>query len=1267
MKILRIRLCNLASLPGTVTIDLEAEPLASAPTFAITGPKGSGKSTILDAVCLALYGVTPRLGKGGGYEVGDGGGASSLDPVNIIRRGCGYGWAEVEFLGIDNRRYRARWGAHRAHKKPDGRFQSAKMTLTDVEQNVNLGGKGVRETEAEIRARVGLTYEQFTRSALLAQGDFAAFLRARPSERAGLLEQITGQGLYTRISQAVIDRYRSFSRELSDLKVLQGDEAPLEDAARAELEAEQSAAEEALERARKQRARAEQAVRWYQTRKRLRGEEDEAEAALKTARAALEAGRETEAILAEAEKVREHRGALDEHDRLQGERRELAEQRQAAEEERDRCSGLVTAATDREAECRRALEAAEVARATLAPELRRAEDLDRRLTEAEGKQAEDRAALTGRRDELGELQEALDRAAQARSEAREARDEHERWLETFTDDRVAARDAALWDEHLRRFVEVRAELTGLAGTEAELQQALATATRELEETDERKVTLDEQLVATRAAVAGAEAVIAEVDAAAPAGRREELETRREQLRALDEQVRRLATLTERQGQLARRRQAITARRAELATELADARQAADRAEGEVQALRRTSETTRTALSLDEQRATLVEGEPCPLCGAEEHPWARQDPALQQVLDQIDSDLKAADERLEAALTAKATLAGEGTSLDAEAGELEREGEALAPELEATRAARAELCESLAGSGSEPGSERNEDPAVHASQLLAGLEPLRAELEKLKTLAGRRRKAEGTLTEARRRLDTELAEQAATVQRQSERREAQAEARKALAAHEERVAQLKREAGSTRTLLAPVLDLRSGWREELDRDPAEVRRAVAAVAKTFDERQAALAEAREHVASREPKAAVLAARRDEKQTAVEFAESRLDETTARVKELRAERAGCLDGRPTATVREQLDEAVRRAGESLESARTALTEAREARARAGTRSEDLARRLTTVEAAAAEARLELDRRLAKLAMDESVLRERLAVSADWIERERAAASERRSVLEQATARLEERRRVRTEHEAKDKPELVEDLASSELIGAEAVVGEAETALEDVRHRLRLDDRLRRRMSELDRERRELEERGRPLQQLYDAVGVAGGKNFRVFVQGLTFARLLEQANRHLRELTPRYRLEPVNTGAKGTELELQLVDMELGDEVRPSTNLSGGETFLVSLALALGLASLSTRRTPIGTLFIDEGFGSLDTESLETVVSALDALHSDGRQVGVISHVPALAERLGAEIRLTDLGSGRSTLEVVGGERFAGLAPVIQHRMSTGKRG
>src|SRR5450830_1778219 len=194
MKILAIRLKNLASLAGPFEIDFTAEPLASAGLFAITGPTGAGKSTLLDALCLALFGAVPRLGDTGQAKMPDADSDISIgDPRTLLRRGTGGGYAEVDFVGVNGRRYRARWEANRARDKASGKLQNSRQSLIDLDSDQLLASQKT-EYKTQLELALGLNFEQFTRAVLLAQSEFSAFLKAKDAKDAHkqLQDQATG-------------------------------------------------------------------------------------------------------------------------------------------------------------------------------------------------------------------------------------------------------------------------------------------------------------------------------------------------------------------------------------------------------------------------------------------------------------------------------------------------------------------------------------------------------------------------------------------------------------------------------------------------------------------------------------------------------------------------------------------------------------------------------------------------------------------------------------------------------------------------------------------------------------------------------------------------------------------------------------------------------------------------------------------------------------------------------------------------------------------
>lgn len=227
MKILSVRLHNLNSLKGEHLVRFDEEPLASAGLFAITGPTGAGKTTLLDAITLALYGKVARYG-------------NESNPEHVMTRHCGECSAEVEFetsSGV----YRAAWERHRAGKKPQGNLQPPKRYI------YNAAGEPlaqqIREAEQKIEELLGLDYDRFLRSVLLAQGDFARFLTAAPNERAELLESLTGTTIYSRLGKLAHEEANRREAELSSKRAGLKQIELLDEEERAKLTADLKAGE----------------------------------------------------------------------------------------------------------------------------------------------------------------------------------------------------------------------------------------------------------------------------------------------------------------------------------------------------------------------------------------------------------------------------------------------------------------------------------------------------------------------------------------------------------------------------------------------------------------------------------------------------------------------------------------------------------------------------------------------------------------------------------------------------------------------------------------------------------------------------------------------------------------------------------------------------------------------------------------------------------------------------------------------------------------
>jgi exonuclease SbcC len=455
MKILAIRGENLASLYGPFELPLDTGPIAEAGLFSISGPTGSGKSTLMDALCLALFGETPRLDQRGkgvmvGREDDDPGiRVEANDVRDLVSRGTPGGHAEVDFEGIDGRRYRARWSVHRARNRASGRLQAARAVVTDLATGEAIAGT-ITERDTLIRRLLGYSFEEFRRAVVLPQFEFTAFLKARSDERAAILERVTGTDIYSRLSMASFQRSSSEMGRLEEVDRRMGDIQLLTEAERAEAEGIERALRVEEEGSRKRHREAEGAVRWHETDGRNRAEVEAAVGGVQRARddeAAAEGARVELAAVERAEGLRPQHG-----DAIRtGKELALAKARVAAAEEAARV------AADAGARAEEAEKVAEVGHSKAARRLEETRpEVDRaRVLDTSVKEARERAgAATSERNAAAEAaaagEAATGKARRAVAGLEALRGAAASWLEDHAAQASLAREWPRWDALLRK-------------------------------------------------------------------------------------------------------------------------------------------------------------------------------------------------------------------------------------------------------------------------------------------------------------------------------------------------------------------------------------------------------------------------------------------------------------------------------------------------------------------------------------------------------------------------------------------------------------------------------------------------------------------------------------------------------------------------------------------------------------------------------------------------------------------------------------------------
>ncbi|MFJ2386780.1 AAA family ATPase [Pseudomonas koreensis] len=1212
MKILAIRLKNLASLAGPFEIDFTAEPLASAGLFAITGPTGAGKSTLLDALCLALFGAVPRLNNTGrDAKVPDADGEIATgDPRTLLRRGTGEGYAEVDFVGVDGRRYRARWEANRAREKAGGKLQASRQSLRDIDQDQLLASqKGEYKTQLE--AALGLNFEQFTRAVLLAQSEFSAFLKADDNDRSELLEKLTDTALYTRLGRRAFDK----AKEAREAHKLLQDQAtgvtPLAPEARAELDERFNAAQQQLKLQQAQLKQLEQQHSWLKDLRQLQDAQQAAAEQLQSAQQQWQALAGERLKLTRLEQLAPQRHQFARKSELDAQLTPLAAQIAAHTEQHGELG-------ERQTQLEQALESAKIAlneaqqrHSESAPLLRQAFEEQSTLARlakdtalsAEARQSAEQACTQGQ-SAIQALQakqaEVAERLQKIAAELEQSAD-----LAPLSDAWNAYRDRLQQLMLIgNRLNKGQAELASLEQNAAYSAEALATQKQQLE-------VLFKEAGAEPDAVAEQVGILGNL-----------LQDNRKQLRAIEDLTRLWAS-----------QQELEKRGAELQQRLLDAQQERERltqdgvkSKAELSVAEQTLNVTRELLerqrlarsaSVEELRAQLQDDQPCPVCGSNEHPY-HQPQALLQSLGRHDESEQASAQQAVDHLKEKLTeLRAEVGGVIARQKELLQQQEQLNAQLEALA------------------------PSLQAHPLAAQLLNQDAD------------KRDAWLTRHNDQLNQSITQdeqrQSALLTLQQDAARLTQQLRNAETAHQQAAQHLsnqQRELSSDRQRLAEEL---TAFASLLPAEALEALRIEPAATfmqldRQIAERLAQVEQQKEELAEQQQRQQTLEKEQDRQLSRVQQLQSAEQQFCALAEQQQACQAQLAqllgEHRSAEHWQQQLEQAVEQARNAETSTAQELQDVRTQRVQIGAELKAQQERLQALHSEDHELTQKIaDWRARHPELDDGGLEDLLRVDDAQVSELRQRLQHNEKTIEQAKVLLQERDQRLAEHQAQHNGNLDAEQLASALADLQNQFNLSEQQCAELRAEQAEDQRRQNANQALAQQIADAYAEYQRWARLNALIGSATGDTFRKIAQAYNLDLLVHHANVQLRQLVKRYRLK-----RGGSMLGLLVMDTEMGDELRSVHSLSGGETFLVSLALALGLASMASSTLKIESLFIDEGFGSLDPESLQLAMDALDGLQAQGRKVAVISHVQEMHERIPVQIQVQRQGNGLSTLEV-----------------------
>ena len=1134
MKFLQLEILNLASLDkqGGEVINFEEGALGESTIFSIVGPTGSGKSTLLDAICLALYNRAPRYPRKKGdknqnieiFGAADASESNRLAPTdsrNILTRGKKEGYSKLTFLANNGSIYRAEW--HVRFQRV--RYENAKTALYKITRN----GEEITEETAdwnELPNIIGLDYDQFLRTVLIAQGSFANFLTTKENERYELLEKLIGcEETYTNIATEIkkakdqaTDAYNQMAASVEAVK-----QNLLNDEELAQLKEEIARLEKAEKELDSQLQAISKDLQWFE-------ESDKQIQQIAICQSDMKQA---------ADSIKEMQAQilrLQLHDEVQPAVNLLQEVERQTQSIHKQEENILKAEGNIKSQ-ESAISESEKTLASLKEAVSKAQEQQEKalpvIAEARALKTKMEAAMPN----LKEKKEALELAQKENLTAQRDVEENARNIQKWEAETEKANLALkATQEEIAKQKQVLHEATQ-AAEQAWEKEKNKTAGQNIEELQNSKTVADRKLQDVQQAIK----VVAHLDTATTEKQKNE-----ERILVLDK---RNAEIDEALGKLT------------------------------IEALTQETLTLRNAYTLmvsekwEIHRANLTEGKPCPLCGSTTHPYHTDNRQFEEATTELSQLLKAKENLLKLQQKEEKDLSGERKQNDGEVQTLQKQQKKLSGEIATYEEEWKAL---IAQYPKIPKAETElksllpiyENKAKDASSKLSLFNKIQKEIERLTQLKDKAVKDE-----------VAYESKASTILNNAQ--ESTSICATKLAEHKALTKNLISQQKSKKEAYEKALQTWNNIKKEMEEWQAQYQQILN---------------------GEEPDAAEqrLTAAKDEATKAA-------DDQNENINKLKAELANSKGSHQTMlsqnkTMKENLQAKEKELNLWIEEYNKQLEE----------------------------------KSIEPSLIDRNTIREMLHSAEDWnaIRREK---DEKEKAVASTTALYQNAEKAHQQHlehqpaQTRDallaiQQEYQERSQRNELIAANAKMQNHQEAVKQLGDKA---EALKLVTQEKD-----------DWTAITDAIG-ADGKTLRKIAQCYTLSFLIAHANQEIRKFNSRYELQQVKHS-----LGIRVIDHDRADDIRDTTSLSGGETFIVSLGLALGLSALSSRNISFENLFIDEGFGTLDPDTLATVIDSLAMLQSSqGKKVGVISHTDTMSERITTQIRIIKNGnSGSSHIEI-----------------------